>query len=96
MSPDDEVLVVDDEGKPVPVGEEGALLTRGPYTIQGYFRAKEHNQRSFNAERFYATGDLVRLTSDGNIIVTGRDKDQINRGGEKNRRRRSRKPDTST
>ncbi|EGR2324474.1 (2,3-dihydroxybenzoyl)adenylate synthase [Vibrio alginolyticus] len=83
MSPDDEVLVVDDEGKPVPVGEEGALLTRGPYTIQGYFRAKEHNQRSFNAERFYATGDLVRLTSDGNIIVTGRDKDQINRGGEK-------------
>ncbi|NOH31214.1 (2,3-dihydroxybenzoyl)adenylate synthase [Vibrio mediterranei] len=83
MSPDDEVLVVDDEGNHVPIGEEGVLLTRGPYTIQGYFRAKEHNQRSFNVERFYSTGDLVRLTSDGNIIVTGRAKDQINRGGEK-------------
>ncbi len=83
ISPDDEVLVVNEEGEPVPAGQEGQLLTRGPYTIRGYYRAAEHNRRAFNHEGFYSTGDLVKLTQDGNIIVTGRDKDQINRGGEK-------------
>ncbi|WP_038181212.1 (2,3-dihydroxybenzoyl)adenylate synthase [Vibrio rhizosphaerae] len=83
ISPDDEVLVVNEDGEPVPVGQEGQLLTRGPYTIRGYYRAAEHNRRAFNHDGFYSTGDLVRLTQDGNIIVTGRDKDQINRGGEK-------------
>ncbi|WP_074373972.1 (2,3-dihydroxybenzoyl)adenylate synthase [Vibrio spartinae] len=83
ISPDDEVLVVNEEGQPVPAGQEGQLLTRGPYTIRGYYRAAEHNRRAFNHEGFYSTGDLVKLTQDGNIIVTGRDKDQINRGGEK-------------
>ncbi|WP_159653231.1 (2,3-dihydroxybenzoyl)adenylate synthase [Vibrio atypicus] len=83
ISADDEVLVVDEDGNSVEVGQEGQLLTRGPYTIRGYYRAEEHNRRSFNHEGFYSTGDLVRVRPDGNIIVTGRDKDQINRGGEK-------------
>ncbi|KUI99576.1 (2,3-dihydroxybenzoyl)adenylate synthase [Vibrio sp. MEBiC08052] len=83
ISPDDEVLVVNEDGEPVPYGQEGKLMTRGPYTIRGYYRAAEHNRRSFNSEGFYSTGDLVKLTQDGNLIVTGRDKDQINRGGEK-------------
>ncbi|MYM58150.1 (2,3-dihydroxybenzoyl)adenylate synthase [Vibrio sp. OCN044] len=83
ISEHDEIMIVNDEGIPVPIGEEGHLMTRGPYTIRGYYRAPEHNQRSFNQDGFYATGDLVRQTREGNIIVTGRDKDQINRGGEK-------------
>ncbi|POF55793.1 2,3-dihydroxybenzoate-AMP ligase, partial [Vibrio vulnificus] len=41
------------------------------------------NQRSFTHNGFYRTGDIVKITEQGNIIVTGRDKDQINRGGEK-------------
>lgn len=83
ISPDDEVLVLDDEDHPVPTGEVGHLLTRGPYTIRGYYRAAEHNERAFTPEGFYRTGDLVRWTADGNIVVSGRAKDQINRGGEK-------------
>ncbi|AMC36187.1 (2,3-dihydroxybenzoyl)adenylate synthase [Janthinobacterium sp. B9-8] len=83
ISPDDEIRVVDDEDQPLPVGEVGHLLTRGPYTIHGYYRAAEHNARSFTADGFYRTGDLVRQTAEGYLVVEGRAKDQINRGGEK-------------
>ncbi|MFB9133624.1 (2,3-dihydroxybenzoyl)adenylate synthase [Vibrio olivae] len=83
ISPHDQVMVVDEDGQPVKPGEEGFLLTQGPYTIRGYYKAPKHNQRAFNQQGFYATGDIVKRTSQGNIIVTGRDKDQINRGGEK-------------
>ncbi len=83
ISAHDQVKVVDEDGHPVAEGEEGFLLTQGPYTIRGYYQAPEHNQRSFDQQGFYRTGDIIKLTADGNIIVTGRDKDQINRGGEK-------------
>lgn len=83
ISPDDEVRIVDDEDQPVPEGEVGHLLTRGPYTIRGYYRADEHNARAFTPDGFYRTGDLVRRTPAGNLVVEGRAKDQINRGGEK-------------
>ncbi|MFH9610684.1 (2,3-dihydroxybenzoyl)adenylate synthase [Streptomyces sp. NPDC017448] len=83
ISPDDEILVVDDEDRPVAPGETGHLLTRGPYTIRGYWNAPEHNARSFTEDGFYRTGDIVRTTPSGHIVVEGRAKDQINRGGEK-------------
>ncbi|MCQ4326298.1 2,3-dihydroxybenzoate-AMP ligase [Stutzerimonas stutzeri] len=83
MSPDDEVRVVDRDGRPVAPGQVGALLTRGPYTIRGYFQSPEHNAQAFDAEGFYRSGDLVQLRADGYLVVVGRIKDQINRGGEK-------------
>ncbi|MEV5646792.1 AMP-binding protein [Nocardia sp. NPDC052254] len=83
VSADDEVAVVDESGRPVPDGTPGALLTRGPYTPRGYFRAPEHNARAFTPDGWYASGDIVIRRPDGNLIVAGRDKDMINRGGEK-------------
>lgn len=83
ISVDDEILILDDDDQPVETGEIGHLLTRGPYTIRGYYQAPEHNQRSFTADGFYRTGDLVRIREDGCIVVEGRAKEQINRGGEK-------------
>ncbi|MBO3742753.1 (2,3-dihydroxybenzoyl)adenylate synthase [Actinoplanes flavus] len=83
ISPDDEVLIVDDEDVPVPDGTVGHLLTRGPYTIRGYWRADEHNRTAFTDDGFYRTGDLVRRLDGGYLVVEGRAKDQINRGGEK-------------
>ena len=83
ISPDDEIRIVDDADRPVPDGEVGHLLTRGPYTIRGYYRADEHNATAFTADGFYRTGDLVRRTPTGHLVVEGRAKDQINRGGEK-------------
>ncbi|MFB4420079.1 (2,3-dihydroxybenzoyl)adenylate synthase [Streptomyces sp. QL37] len=83
ISEDDEVRVVDDSDVDVPEGGFGHLLTRGPYTIRGYWRAPEHNRKSFTEDGFYRTGDIVRRTPTGHLVVEGRAKDQINRGGEK-------------
>ncbi|WP_037454082.1 (2,3-dihydroxybenzoyl)adenylate synthase [Skermanella stibiiresistens] len=83
ISPDDEILVVDDDDREVPAGAVGHLLTRGPYTIRGYYDSPEHNARAFTPDGFYRTGDLVRLTPLGYLVVEGRAKDQINRGGDK-------------
>lgn len=83
ISPSDEIRIVNEDDQVVVEGEEGQLLTRGPYTIRGYFKAPEHNRRAFTEDGFYRTGDLVRITAGGHLVVTGRSKDQINRGGEK-------------
>lgn len=83
ISADDEIKVVDDQDHELPQGEIGHLLTRGPYTLRGYYNAPEHNRTAFTLDGFYRTGDLVRINEEGNIIVEGRSKDQINRGGEK-------------
>ncbi|OBA64258.1 2,3-dihydroxybenzoate-AMP ligase [Mycobacterium sp. 1100029.7] len=78
----DELRIVDGAGEPVAPGDEGELLVRGPYTLNGYFRAERDNQRSFDPHGFYRSGDLVRRRDDGNLVVTGRVKDVITRAGE--------------
>ncbi len=78
----DELRIVDGAGEPVAPGDEGELLVRGPYTINGYFRAERDNERCFDPAGFYRSGDLVRLRQDGHLVVTGRVKDVICRGGE--------------
>ena len=83
MSPGDQIAVVDPDGQPVAPGEPGELITQGPYTLRGYYRAPEHNERAFTPEGWYRSGDIVRLDEGGNLIVEGRAKDLINRGGEK-------------
>jgi 2,3-dihydroxybenzoate-AMP ligase len=83
MSPADEIRIVGPDDEPVADGEPGELLTRGPYTIRGYYRADAHNAKAFTADGFYRTGDVVRQDAGGNFIVEGRAKDLINRGGEK-------------
>jgi mycobactin salicyl-AMP ligase len=85
LSPADELRVVDPDGVPVRPGGpgvEGELLVRGPYTINGYLRAPRDNERSFDRDGFYRSGDLVRLREDGYLVVTGRTKDVICRCGE--------------
>jgi 2,3-dihydroxybenzoate-AMP ligase len=83
ISPHDELRIVDAEDHDVADGEEGRLLVRGPYTIRGYYRSPRADAESFTDDGFYRTGDLVRRLPSGHLVVTGRDKDQVNRGGEK-------------
>ncbi|MFD4404608.1 (2,3-dihydroxybenzoyl)adenylate synthase [Nocardia sp. NPDC058499] len=82
LSPSDEVRVIDGDGNDVAPGAEGELLTKGPYTIRGYYRAPEHNARAFTPDGYYRSGDLVRRLPSGHLVVSGRIKDVINRGGE--------------
>ncbi len=83
ISPDDEILIVDDADQPVSEGEPGHLLTRGPYTIRAYHNDAAANARAFTADGYYRTGDIVRRTAEGYLVVQGRAGDHINRAGEK-------------
>jgi 2,3-dihydroxybenzoate-AMP ligase len=83
LCPADELRVVDGEDRDLPPGEVGELLVRGPTTFRGYFNAPTYNQRIFTRDGYFRTGDLVRRTARGDLVVEGRTKDLINRGGEK-------------
>lgn len=83
LSPADEIRIVDGNDDDVESDQVGELLTRGPYTIRGYFRAEAYNSKSFSIDGYYRTGDLVRCNEAGYLIVEGRAKDVVNRGGEK-------------
>ena len=82
VSEHDEIKVVDGDDREVADGEAGELLTRGPYTIRGYFDAPEKNEEAFTTDGFYRMGDIVRKRG-RQIYTEGRRKDLINRGGEK-------------
>jgi 2,3-dihydroxybenzoate-AMP ligase len=82
VSDADEIRVIDDAGNEVPDGATGELVTRGPYTIRGYYNAPEKNAEAFLPGGWYRMGDVVRKR--GRYVYTeGRRKDLINRGGEK-------------
>ena len=79
---EDEIAVLDDRDSVVPDGQSGELVTRGPYTIRGYYNAPDINAQAFTADGFYRMGDIVRKR--GRYVSTeGRRKDLINRSGEK-------------
>lgn len=83
ISDADRIRIVDADGAAVAPGEPGELLTHGPYTIGGYYRAEAQNLLAFTPDKFYRSGDIVRLTQEGNVVVEGRIREQINRAGEK-------------
>ncbi|MFI9362713.1 (2,3-dihydroxybenzoyl)adenylate synthase [Kitasatospora sp. NPDC053057] len=83
LAADDELRIVDADDHEVAPGEIGELHVRGPYTLRGYYRAEDHNRAAFTPDGYYRTGDLVRQLPSGHLVVEGRIKDVINRGGDK-------------
>ena len=78
----DEIKVVGDDDRELPDGEPGELVTRGPYTIRGYYQAAAKNAEAFMPGGWYRMGDIVRRRG-RRVYAEGRRKDLINRGGEK-------------
>ncbi len=76
-----DLLLTDADGTALPEqrGPEGHLRVRGASVIERYFG---HEQRATDASGWFATGDLARIDSDGNLSITGRAKDLIKSGGE--------------
>ena len=83
MSAFDEVRIILADGTRAGPGQTGQLQVRGPYTIRGYFNLPDKSAEAITGDGFYCSGDIARQDADGSITVEGRDKDQVNRGGEK-------------
>jgi acyl-CoA synthetase (AMP-forming)/AMP-acid ligase II len=77
--PDVEVRIVDDDGRPLPVGEVGEIHVRTPRAMKGYAGA---TASPFTAEGWLPTRDLGWIDADGYLYVAGRKDDMIIRGGE--------------
>jgi cyclohexanecarboxylate-CoA ligase len=77
-----ELLVVDEEGRPVPAKTEGDLLVRGHAQFVGYWKRPEFTREAHTADGWFKTGDRAVLDADGYVAITGRSKDLIIRGGE--------------
>ena len=82
-SPGTEVRVVDLDDQPVPRGAEGELQVRGCLLFPGYLGNAEANAAAFTADGWFRTGDLAVRDDAGNVRISGRTKDVINRGGVK-------------
>jgi len=65
----------------VATGEEGELLLRGYTIMAGYLNNEDANKAAFTSDGYFRSGDLATCDADGNVIITGRVKDVINRGG---------------
>jgi fatty-acyl-CoA synthase len=77
-----EVKIIDTEGRVVPRGERGELLTRGYSVMTGYWDDAEKTRQSVDEQGWMHTGDLAILDAEGYCNITGRVKDLIIRGGE--------------
>ncbi|MBM3509138.1 MAG: acyl--CoA ligase [Alphaproteobacteria bacterium] len=82
-SPGNELRIVGDDGKPAAAGTEGELQIRGASVASGYFANDEANKAAFAEGGWFRSGDLGKLDAQGNLTITGRLKDVINRGGVK-------------
>jgi acyl-CoA synthetase (AMP-forming)/AMP-acid ligase II len=69
-------------GKPLPPGESGEIVVRGPSVTAGYWRRPEATAESFTANGFFRTGDVGSLDEDGYLFIRDRVKDMIITGGE--------------
>ena len=78
-----EVKILDDDGNENPEGTEGEICIRGENVTKGYINNEKANREAFTSRGFFRTGDQGRKDADGYVIITGRIKELINRGGEK-------------
>ncbi|GFE86339.1 AMP-binding protein [Steroidobacter agaridevorans] len=77
-----EVKIVDTEGRVVPRGERGELLTRGYSVMTGYWDDAEKTRQAVDEQGWMHTGDLAVIDAEGYCNIAGRVKDLIIRGGE--------------
>ena len=76
------VAIVDESGSEQPAGVAGEVAVRGANVFSGYLDDAAANAAAFR-NRWFLTGDLGFIDPDGELFLTGRTKDLINRGGEK-------------
>jgi len=82
IQPHLEVKIVDLEGRIVPTGTPGELLTRGYSVMLGYWADEDRTREAIDVARWMHTGDLATIDAEGYCNIVGRIKDMVIRGGE--------------
>jgi len=72
-----EVVIRDDEGKDLPLGQAGELCIRGPQVMKGYWNRPEETEKVIMADGFLRTGDVAIMDSSGYVKIVDRKKDMI-------------------
>jgi fatty-acyl-CoA synthase len=81
--PATEIKLIDmGSGEVVPIGEQGELCARGPLVMVGYDGDPESTHKTISPDGWLHSGDLAVMHDDSSIVITGRAKDMIIRGGE--------------
>lgn len=81
-NPYEDFRILSEYGESLPAGKEGELAARGPGIFTGYLKADAENEKAFDRDGYFRTGDMARINPDGTVTITGRIKDIIIRGGE--------------
>ena len=76
-----EVLIVDDQGREVPRGAVGEIITRGAHVMKGYWNRPAETQAALR-NGWMHTGDVGFMNADGFVFIVDRKKDMIISGGE--------------
>jgi long-chain acyl-CoA synthetase len=75
--PSTDAAILDDDGRPVPLGEVGEISLRGPQVMKGYWNRPEESAHVFTADGWLRTGDMGVMDDRGGIRITDRKKDMI-------------------
>jgi malonyl-CoA/methylmalonyl-CoA synthetase len=75
------IRIVNEENRPLGVGEIGQIQVKGENIFRGYWRMPEKTREEFTTDGFFKTGDIGKRDKDGYISIVGRSKDLIITGG---------------
>jgi long-chain acyl-CoA synthetase len=75
--PSTDIAILDDDGKPVPLGEPGEIAIRGPQVMRGYWKREHENDQVFTPDGYFKSGDVGIMDANGNTRIVDRKKDMI-------------------
>ncbi|MES2126128.1 MAG: long-chain fatty acid--CoA ligase [Pseudomonadota bacterium] len=75
--PSTEIEILDDDGKPVPLGEAGEIAIRGPQVMQGYWNRPDETAKVMTPDGYFKSGDVGVMNADGYVKIVDRKKDMI-------------------
>jgi long-chain acyl-CoA synthetase len=75
--PSTEIAILDDAGRPVPLGQAGEIAIRGPQVMAGYWQRPEETAKVMTADGFFKSGDIGRMDERGHTRIVDRKKDMI-------------------
>jgi fatty-acyl-CoA synthase len=82
VGPYQEIKIIDEEGRVVPLNEKGELCCRGYSVMRGYWDDEERTRETIDEAGWLHSGDLAQMDEEGYVQIVGRIKDMIIRGGE--------------